>query len=59
MPSKDVAASIISQVRETDLLLMGASRYAGKLSSLFTSEVEERVMEGLRPHSPLEAVPGA
>ena len=46
MPSKDVAASIISQVRETDLLLMGASRYAGKLSSLFTSEVEERVMEG-------------
>jgi len=46
MPSEDVAASIIAQVRETDLLLMGASRYAGKLSSLFTSEVEERVMDG-------------
>jgi nucleotide-binding universal stress UspA family protein len=46
MPSGDVAGSIIEQVRDTDLLLMGASRYAGKLSSLFTSEVEERVMEG-------------
>ena len=46
MPSGDVAGSIIAQVRDTDLLLMGASRYAGKLSSLFTSEVEERVMEG-------------
>jgi len=46
MPSGDVAESIIAQVRETDLLLMGASRYIGKISSLFTSEVEERVMEG-------------
>jgi len=46
MPSEDIAASIIAQVRETDLLLMGASRYAGKLTSLFTSEVEERVMDG-------------
>lgn len=46
LPSADVAGSIIEHVRETDLLLMGASRYAGKLSSLFTSEVEERVMEG-------------
>ncbi len=45
MPSEDVAGSIIAQVRDTDLLLMGASRYAGKLSSLFTSEVEEQVME--------------
>lgn len=46
IPSGDIAGSIIAQVRETDLLLMGASRYAGKLSSLFTSEVEERVMAG-------------
>jgi nucleotide-binding universal stress UspA family protein len=46
MPSEDVAGSIIAQARDTDLLLMGASRYTGKLSSLFTSEVEERVMEG-------------
>ncbi len=44
--SEDIAGSILAQVRETDLLLMGASRYIGKLSSLFTSEVEERVMEG-------------
>jgi amino acid transporter/nucleotide-binding universal stress UspA family protein len=46
--SGEVAQSIIEQTRETDLLLMGASRYAGKISSLFTSEVEERVMEGAR-----------
>lgn len=46
MPSEDVAGSIIAQARDTDLLLMGASRYAGKLTSLFTSEVEERVMQG-------------
>ena len=45
--SEDVAGSIIAQVRDTDLLLMGASRYAGKLTSLFTTEVEERVMEGV------------
>jgi amino acid transporter/nucleotide-binding universal stress UspA family protein len=44
--SADVARSIIDEARETDLLLMGASRYAGKISSLFTSEVEERVMAG-------------
>src|SRR3990172_534878 len=44
--SEDIAKSIIGQVRETDLLLMGASRYAGKISSLFTSEVEERVIDG-------------
>jgi amino acid transporter len=47
MRSADVARSIVEQVRETDLLLMGASRYIGKISSLFTSEVEERVMEGV------------
>jgi len=46
MRSEDIAKSIIEQVRETDLLLMGASRYAGKISSLFTSEVEERVIDG-------------
>jgi len=46
--SADIAGSIIEQTRETDLLLMGASRYAGKITSLFTSEVEERVMEGVR-----------
>ena len=45
--SADVARSIVEEVRETDLLLMGASRYIGKISSLFTSEVEERVMEGV------------
>ncbi|MDA8121987.1 MAG: amino acid permease [Deltaproteobacteria bacterium] len=45
MRSGDIARSIIEQVRETDLLLMGASRYAGKISSLFTSEVEERVID--------------
>jgi len=28
------------------VLLMGVSRYAGKISSLFTSEVEERVIDG-------------
>jgi amino acid transporter len=44
--SEDIAGGILAQARETDLLLMGASRYAGRLSSLFTSEVEERVMQG-------------
>jgi nucleotide-binding universal stress UspA family protein len=42
--SEDVAKSIVEQTRDTDLLLMGASRYVGKITSLFTSEVEERVV---------------
>jgi len=45
--SKEAAKSIIEQVRETDLLLMGASRHAGRLSSLFGPDVTEHVMKSV------------
>ena len=44
--SDDAVGSIIGQVRETDLLLMGASRHAGSISSLFGPDVTEEVMKG-------------
>ncbi|MGE5189221.1 MAG: amino acid permease [Gemmatimonadota bacterium] len=43
--SPDVAGSIIERAGETDLVLMGASRHAGKISSLFGADVTERVTE--------------
>ncbi len=42
--SEDTAKSIIEQVRETDFLLMGASRHAGRISALFGPDVTEEVM---------------
>lgn len=43
--SPKTARTIIENVRETDLLLMGASRHAGSISSLFGRDVTEEVME--------------
>ncbi|MGA7104632.1 MAG: amino acid permease [Candidatus Deferrimicrobiaceae bacterium] len=43
--STDVPKTIIEQVRDTDLLLMGASRRAGKISALFGPDVTEEVMK--------------
>jgi len=40
-----VAKTILENVRETDLLLMGASRHVGAISSLFGRDVTEEVME--------------
>lgn len=45
--SKEAAKSIIEQVRETDLLLMGASRHAGRLTSLFGPDTTEEVMKSV------------
>jgi len=39
------ARAILENVRETDLLLMGASRGAGTITSLFGRDVTEEVME--------------
>ncbi len=43
--SKDRAKSIVEHVRETDFLLMGASRHAGSISALFGPDVTEEVMK--------------
>jgi len=43
--SKEAAKSIIEHVRETDLLLMGASRHAGRISALFGPDITEEVMK--------------
>jgi nucleotide-binding universal stress UspA family protein len=45
--SKEAAKSIIEQVRETDLLLMGASRHAGRITSLFGPDTTEEVMKSV------------
>ena len=45
--SKEAAKSIIEQVRETDLLLMGASRHAGRITSLFGPDTTEEVMQSV------------
>jgi amino acid transporter len=45
--SKDAAKSIIEQVRESDLLLMGASRHAGRITSLFGPDTTEEVMKNV------------
>jgi amino acid transporter len=45
--SKEAAKSIIEQVRETDLLLMGASRHAGRITSLFGPDTTEEVMKNV------------
>lgn len=46
--SEDAAKSIIEAAQETDLLLMGASRRAGRIISLFGPDVTEEVMKGAR-----------
>jgi APA family basic amino acid/polyamine antiporter len=46
--SKEAAQSIIEQVRETDLVLMGASRHAGRITSLFGPDTTEEVMRSVR-----------
>ncbi|HSL99756.1 MAG TPA: amino acid permease, partial [Candidatus Limnocylindria bacterium] len=46
--SKDAAKSIIEQVQETDMLLMGASRHAGRITSLFGPDTTEEVMRTVR-----------
>ncbi|MGA6992639.1 MAG: amino acid permease [Candidatus Deferrimicrobiaceae bacterium] len=46
--SSDVPKSIIEQVQDTDLLLMGASRRAGKITALFGPHVTEEVMKSVR-----------
>jgi len=46
--SKEAAKSIIEQVRETDLLLMGASRHAGRITSLLGPDTTEEVMQSVR-----------
>ena len=43
--SHKVAKTILENVRETDLLLMGASRHVGAISSLFGTDVTEAVVE--------------
>ncbi len=43
--SQDVVTSIIEQVQETDLLLMGASRHAGTITSLFGPDVTGEVIK--------------
>jgi nucleotide-binding universal stress UspA family protein len=43
--SGEAVKSIIEQVRETDFLLMGASRHAGRISALFGPDVTEEVMK--------------
>jgi nucleotide-binding universal stress UspA family protein len=43
--STDVPKSIIEQVQETDLLLMGTSRSAGRITALFGPDVTEEVMK--------------
>jgi nucleotide-binding universal stress UspA family protein len=43
--SEETAKSIIEQVRETDFLLMGASRHAGRISALFGPDVTEEVLK--------------
>ena len=45
MRSTDVPKSIIEQVQDTDLLLMGASRHVGSISALFGPDVTEEVMK--------------
>jgi amino acid transporter/nucleotide-binding universal stress UspA family protein len=43
--SGEAAKSIVEQVRETDFLLMGASRHAGRISALFGPDVTDEVMK--------------
>ncbi len=43
--AKDAAQAIVERVRETDLLLMGASRHAGSIAALFGPDVTEEVMK--------------
>jgi len=43
--TRNVAKTILENVRETDLLLMGASRHVGKITSLFGSDVTVEVVE--------------
>ncbi len=45
MRSADIPKSIVEQVQATDLLLMGASRHALSISSLFGSDLTAEVME--------------
>jgi amino acid transporter/nucleotide-binding universal stress UspA family protein len=45
--SKEAAKSIIEQVRDTDLILMGASRHAGRITSLFGPDTTEEVMQSV------------
>jgi amino acid transporter/nucleotide-binding universal stress UspA family protein len=45
--SEDVTTSIIEQVQETDLLLMGASRHAGTITSLFGPDVTGEVIKNV------------
>jgi nucleotide-binding universal stress UspA family protein len=46
--SKEASKSIIEQVQETDLLLMGASRHAGRITALFGPDITEEVMKNVR-----------
>jgi len=46
--SGDVAESILGQVRESDLLLMGASRHVGRITSLFGPDVSGEVIHRTR-----------
>ncbi|GAB4361908.1 MAG: amino acid transporter [Deltaproteobacteria bacterium] len=43
--TEHVAKTIVGEVRETDLLLMGASRHVGRITSLFGSDVTVEVVE--------------
>ncbi len=43
--SADVVRSIVQETADSDLLLMGVSRHAGHVSALFTTEVEEGVLQ--------------
>ncbi len=44
----DVAQCILEQVRDTDLLLMGASRRAGRITSLFGPDTTDEVIKSAR-----------
>jgi len=48
MRSEDVAKSILEQIQETDLLLMGASRHVGRITSLFGPDVTMEVTDSAR-----------
>jgi amino acid transporter/nucleotide-binding universal stress UspA family protein len=46
--SADIPKSIVERVQDTDLLLMGASRHALSISSLFGSDVTAEVLKSAR-----------